>query len=510
MNVKTGERVAVKILKEEVFRDAKRRKQLQREITVMHRLKSRHIVHLLEVYNTGKRLYLVLELCTGGELFDHIIDVGRFPESTARRYFQQLLAGVCSMHAHHVSHRDLKPENMLLDSEGRLRISDFGFSAVMDSDDLLKTAVGTPEYVAPEVVSMLLSDATAYDGRKVDVWSCGVILYVMLCGCFPFASDSEMETYRLILACKVVYPSFISSEVRDLLSHIFVPEPSDRFSTSDIVQHPWFQEGLEIEVEEELLVASSAPTELPLPNIDGTMSMPSSEGFSQGVPDFASIGSTRETEPDLEGAPQTVTEPKANESEQNDVSNEKKVVVEKEKEKEKTPLRSGHALPHIRIAEPERVESSNSARKLLPPASPAYKPQQGKMVGMVALRRMRYLFGLQSKSSDKTSFLSLSEEQVLWDAIKEAVSEKATCHILEEQQAARVLKCSDAASRVFFSVEVHKLAPNVRMVHFVRRKGDSTRFNERFRICREVLRPHVVKLEDFEEQPDILSPSPSK
>ncbi|KAF9609669.1 hypothetical protein IFM89_017848 [Coptis chinensis] len=135
-----------------------------------------------QVLASRTKIYIILEFITGGELFDKIVHHGRLSEAEARRYFQQLIDGVDYCHSKGVYHRDLKPENLLLDSLGNLKISDFGLSALPPQGvSILRTTCGTPNYVAPEVLSH-----KGYDGAVADVWSCGVILYVLMAGYLPF------------------------------------------------------------------------------------------------------------------------------------------------------------------------------------------------------------------------------------------------------------------------------------------------------------------------------------
>ncbi len=184
----------------------------------------------------------MLELITGGELFDKIVAEGRFDEPTARFYFRQLLKGVKYCHSQGVCHRDLKPENLLLDANGDLKISDFGLSALYtgNADDegratLLHTTCGTPNYVAPEV----LADR-GYDGRAADVWSAGVILYVLLAGFLPFDEPHMSALFKKIQKAEFTYPSWFSASVHDLIDRILVPDPTKRITLSDIEAHPWF------------------------------------------------------------------------------------------------------------------------------------------------------------------------------------------------------------------------------------------------------------------------------
>lgn len=175
----------------------------------------------------------------GGELFQYIVENGRMEESEARRFFQQIIAATDYCHRHKIAHRDLKPENLLLDEFLNVKIGDFGLSNVMTDGDFLKTSCGSPNYAAPEVISGRL-----YSGPEVDVWSCGVILYVMLCGRLPF--DDEYIPTLFMKINKGIYtlPPYLSPEAKELLSSMLVVDPVKRISIAEIQQLPWFQKDL--------------------------------------------------------------------------------------------------------------------------------------------------------------------------------------------------------------------------------------------------------------------------
>ena len=216
VNTETNERVAIKILDKEKIQKQNMGEQIKKEIAVMKMVKQKHVVNLLEVLASRTKIFIVLELVTGGELFDKIVNVGRFDEPTARKYFRQLISGVEYCHKQGVCHRDLKPENLLLDESEMLKISDFGLSALYGSDHnstLLHTTCGTPNYVAPEV----LADK-GYDGFSADVWSCGVILYVLLAGFLPFDEPSMSALFRKIIKAEFSYPSWFSPGVKEPLN----------------------------------------------------------------------------------------------------------------------------------------------------------------------------------------------------------------------------------------------------------------------------------------------------
>jgi serine/threonine protein kinase len=217
--------------------------QIKKEISIMKIVRHKYVVGMKEVLASKTKIFIVLELVTGGELFDKIVSEGRFSEEMARFYFRQLVEGVAYCHGLGVCHRDLKPENLLLDEQGNLKISDFGLSAlyVGDADgdgasrtELLHTTCGTPNYVAPEV----LADK-GYEGKKADVWSIGVILYVLLAGFLPFDESTIVALFAKIQAADFTYPSWFSAEVRSLLDSILVADPRQRVTLTEVSNHPW-------------------------------------------------------------------------------------------------------------------------------------------------------------------------------------------------------------------------------------------------------------------------------
>ncbi|KAF4028066.1 NAF domain-containing protein [Phytophthora infestans] len=245
VNTETDERVAIKVLDKEKIQKQNMGAQIKKEISIMKMVRHKHVVVLKEVLASRTKIFIVLELITGGELFDKIVSEGRFSEETARFYFRQLVDGVQYCHENGVCHRDLKPENLLLDENGDLKISDFGLSALYEGGgpdgpessraSLLHTTCGTPNYVAPEV----LADK-GYDGRAADVWSMGVILYVLLAGFLPFDEPTMSALFRKIQKAEFSYPSWFTPRVKALLNRILVPDPETRISIKEILRDEWF------------------------------------------------------------------------------------------------------------------------------------------------------------------------------------------------------------------------------------------------------------------------------
>ncbi|XP_059651181.1 CBL-interacting serine/threonine-protein kinase 9 isoform X1 [Cornus florida] len=240
-NIDTGDSFAIKIIDRDRVLRHKMVEQIKREIGTMKLIKHPNVVQLFEVMASKTKIYIVLEYVDGGELFDKIAKHGKLKEDEARRYFQQLINAVDYCHSRGVYHRDLKPENLLLDSFGNLKVSDFGLSAFSQQvreDGLLHTACGTPNYVAPEV----LTDK-GYDGTSSDIWSCGVILFVLMAGYLPFDEPNLMALYRRIHKADFSCPSWFSSGVTKLINRILDPNPLTRLTIPEILENDWFKKG---------------------------------------------------------------------------------------------------------------------------------------------------------------------------------------------------------------------------------------------------------------------------
>lgn len=246
-----GKQYAVKMIEKEQLVREQMEEQLKREISVMKLLNHPHIVRLYDVLQTQNHIYLALELVTGGELFDRLLQAKFFNEDTARRYFQQMIIALHFCHKHGVAHRDLKPENILLDDKDNIKITDFGLANLQRPGMLMRTVCGTPNYVAPEVLK-----ETGYNGLQADVWSCGVMLFVMLSGCLPFDDPVLEELFKKVQRGEFQMSSKISPGARDLISQMMVVDCNKRMTLEGVIKHPWFQKNFDRGVFDSLSRAS--------------------------------------------------------------------------------------------------------------------------------------------------------------------------------------------------------------------------------------------------------------
>jgi 5'-AMP-activated protein kinase catalytic alpha subunit len=233
-HVDTNQTYAIKVIDRREVAAQNMENQLQREIDVMSRMDHPGLIKLHEVMNSPRNIFLVLDLAAGGELFNKLAQDGALAEPVARSYFQQLIDALDYMHGLNAIHRDLKPENLLLDAEGHLKIADFGLS-VFSGGGMLKTRCGTPNYVAPEIFH-----ADGYSGAPADIWSAGVILFVMLAAELPFDAPNITDLARQIMSVRLTYPKTLPSGAVDLMKQILVAQPDQRLTIPQIREHPWF------------------------------------------------------------------------------------------------------------------------------------------------------------------------------------------------------------------------------------------------------------------------------
>jgi calcium/calmodulin-dependent protein kinase I len=235
-----GKEFAVKIIEKK--RVGQKKDMLETEVEILKQVDHPHVVHMEAMFETPTHLYLVMELVPGGELFDLLVDRGSFNEKEASGILKQVIEGVAYLHSLGIAHRDLKPENLLCAGHSvtsDIKISDFGLSKVMNPEAQMKmtTACGTPGYVAPEVLKLM-----GY-GKEVDLWSIGVITYILLCGFPPFYDDSNAVLFEKIMSGNFSFPapywSNISNEAKDFISKLLCVDPVKRMTCEQALAHPW-------------------------------------------------------------------------------------------------------------------------------------------------------------------------------------------------------------------------------------------------------------------------------
>ncbi|KAJ8706413.1 hypothetical protein PYW08_011039 [Mythimna loreyi] len=231
----TKTKVAIKIIDKSRL-DEDNLKKTFREIAIMKKLRHPHIVRLYQVMESSHTIYLVTEYAPNGEIFDHLVSRGRMTEPEAARAFAQMVAAVGYCHANGVVHRDLKAENLLLDKNMNIKLADFGFSNEFTAGSPLATWCGSPPYAAPE-----LFEGRQYDGPKADIWSLGVVLYVLVCGALPFDGSTLHELRSVVLSGKFRIPYFMSQDCEHLIRHMLVVEPEKRLSLRSVARHRWLE-----------------------------------------------------------------------------------------------------------------------------------------------------------------------------------------------------------------------------------------------------------------------------
>uniref|UniRef100_A0A7N8XEN7 Serine/threonine-protein kinase BRSK2-like n=1 Tax=Mastacembelus armatus TaxID=205130 RepID=A0A7N8XEN7_9TELE len=233
----TGQKVAIKIVNREKLSESVLMK-VEREIAILKLIEHPHVLKLYDVYENNKYLYLVLEHVSGGELFDYLVKKGRLTPKEARKFFRQIISALDFCHSHSICHRDLKPENLLLDEKNNIRIADFGMASLQVGDSLLETSCGSPHYACPEVIR-----GEKYDGRRADVWSCGVILFALLVGALPFDHDNLRQLLEKVKSGVFHMPHFIPPDCQSLLKGMIEVNPEKRLTLEAIQKHTWYLGG---------------------------------------------------------------------------------------------------------------------------------------------------------------------------------------------------------------------------------------------------------------------------
>ena len=234
----TKEKDAIKILEKKKFVDKEEEYLVKREIDILKKINHLNVIKTKKIYDDSENIYIIMEYCEKGELYNHIIKEICLSEKEASYFFYQLINGLEYIHKNGIVHRDLKSENLLINKNNILKIIDFGLSNYYDNKKLLSTPCGSLSYAAPEMI-----EGKEYDGIMADIWSTGIILYAMLCGCLPFDDDNNNILYEKIMKGQINYPDNLEEDAIDLIQKILVIEPKKRISIQNIKKHNFYQKG---------------------------------------------------------------------------------------------------------------------------------------------------------------------------------------------------------------------------------------------------------------------------
>ena len=254
-----GKKVALKVYKKKKLLEPQRQKSVYREIKLLEKMNHVNIVKLYDAFDTDRHVILVMEYIRGHSLHGYLKaqPERKFEECEAKKLFKQVINGIEYCHSKSITHRDIKLENLLLNENNTVKIIDFGFSTCIPNTKKIKIFCGTPSYMSPEIVLR-----KEYAGPPADVWALGVLLYAMLCGCFPFKGRNDKELYRRISSCQPLMPEYLSIQAKSLLQRIFQLDPEKRPTAKQILSDDWFSTNITVEPN----VGQSAGTPKPSSN----------------------------------------------------------------------------------------------------------------------------------------------------------------------------------------------------------------------------------------------------
>ncbi|OHT02630.1 CBL-interacting serine/threonine-protein kinase 9 [Tritrichomonas foetus] len=235
-NTKDNKDYAMKIVNKATFKQKEVLDHFEMEIRVLHQMRHQNIVQFIDLLKDDNFIYVILELCPCGDLFNFIIDKKFLSESEAKVMFKQIISGLNYIHSIGAMHRDLKPENILLDSTGMAKISDFGFARFAPSNNLVKTPCGTTSYASPECIA-----GKPYDGIKSDMWSIGVILFAMITGQLPWTEKNHAGLHQQIMKGEYKVPEYVSPKLKELIESLMNIDPDKRPTTQDLLAHSWLE-----------------------------------------------------------------------------------------------------------------------------------------------------------------------------------------------------------------------------------------------------------------------------
>lgn len=236
INTINKQEYAIKLFPKSNLESPEEEARFQREVNAMAFLRHDNLIALHDLISDEENFYLVMDLCSGGELFDYIADNDKLPEPKAALVFRQIISAISYCHQYGVAHRDLKPENILIDKFPHIKISDFGLCGYIKNTQLMKTFCGSPCYCSPECLCRV-----QYDGRLSDVWSLGVVLFAIITGEHPWNISNTSIMLRQILKGVFNVPNYVSKDCKDLIVRMLKVNPIDRIKVEDIIEHPWLK-----------------------------------------------------------------------------------------------------------------------------------------------------------------------------------------------------------------------------------------------------------------------------
>lgn len=233
----TKQKVAIKFLNKKYLKSTNMLERIREEVKLLASLHHTNIIKLFEAIEGKRQFMLVMEYLSKGDLYSYLEKKGKLSESEAKHFISQVLEGLKFCHKNQVAHRDIKLENLLLDEHNGLKIADFGLSNYMPDGEFMRTACGSPNYAAPEILSGI-----GYCGSDVDVWSAGVVLYALVTACLPFDHESIPVLFAKIKSADFRLPQTLSENLKDLIPRMLDPNPVSRITISQVKFHPWFGE----------------------------------------------------------------------------------------------------------------------------------------------------------------------------------------------------------------------------------------------------------------------------
>jgi serine/threonine protein kinase len=230
----TNAAYACKIVTRKLLTESRTFHRFEQEVRLLEQMHHPNIVRVVDVLFQEVYIFVLMEYCSGGELFNRIAERGRLREPECRRIFADVVSALAYLHARGIAHRDIKPENILLDENAVPKVADFGLCRLVQPGQLTSTPCGSPVYAAPEVVS-----GQSYDGRMSDIWSLGVLLYVMATASTPWENSSPVPLFKEISKGKFRLPAYLSPELKALIQRVMKVAPEDRPTIDDVAEHPW-------------------------------------------------------------------------------------------------------------------------------------------------------------------------------------------------------------------------------------------------------------------------------